>query len=49
MKETDVDHQTSNVEATVVPAVPLAPSDCQNAPPSENAKATMVESPQGYC
>ena len=41
--ERNVVHQANNVEATVVPAVPLAPPDCQNAPPSASATATMAE------
>ena len=41
-RERNVVHQTNNVEAAVVPAVPLASPDCQNAPPSVSATATML-------
>ena len=43
-RERNVVHQTNNVKAAVVPTVPLASSDCQNAPPSVSATATMAES-----
>ena len=41
--ERNVVHQANNVEATVVPAVPLAPPDCQNAPPSVSATAILLQ------
>ena len=43
-RERNVVHQSNSVEAAVVTAVPLASPDCQNAPPSVSATATMAES-----
>ena len=42
--ERNVAHQDNNIEAAVVPAVPLASPDCEGAPLSVSATATMVES-----
>ena len=42
--ERDVVHHANNVEATDVPAVLLASSDCGNTPPNVSAAATMEES-----
>ena len=43
-RERNAVHQTNNVKAAVVPAVPLASPDCQNAPPSVSATASTAES-----
>ena len=41
--ERNVVHQTNNIEAAVVPAVPLAPPDWEDAPLSVSATASMVK------
>ena len=42
--ERNVAHQANNIEAAVVPAVPLASPDCEDAPLSVSVTATMAES-----